>query len=54
MTTTTISLTPSLPSSFQLASDEVHSWCASPKLTDSELIARALTHALPGDHGPAP
>src|SRR5437870_7609125 len=24
-----MSLTPSLPSSFQLASDEVHSWCAS-------------------------
>src|SRR5881397_2281501 len=31
MTTTAMSLTPSLPSSFQLASDEVHSWCASPK-----------------------
>src|SRR5207302_1894034 len=29
MTTTAMSLSPSLPSSFQLASDEVHSWCAS-------------------------
>src|SRR5437879_2961959 len=29
LTTTAMSLTPSLPSSFQLASDEVHSWCAS-------------------------
>ena len=28
MTTTAMSLTPSVPSSFQLASDEVHSWCA--------------------------
>lgn len=28
LTTTSMSLTPSLPSSFQLASDEVHSWCA--------------------------
>jgi 4'-phosphopantetheinyl transferase len=27
--TTAMSLTPPLPSSFQLASDEVHSWCAS-------------------------
>src|SRR3989441_9947241 len=29
LTTTAMSLTPPLPSSFQLASDEVHSWCAS-------------------------
>src|SRR5207247_7374625 len=29
LTTTAMSLTSSLPSSFQLASDEVHSWCAS-------------------------
>src|SRR3989449_1506724 len=29
LTATAMSLTPSLPSSFQLASDEVHSWCAS-------------------------
>src|SRR5438128_9414808 len=29
LTTTAMSLTPSLPSSFQLASDDVHSWCAS-------------------------
>jgi hypothetical protein len=29
--TTTMSLGPSLPNSFQLASDEVHSWCASPE-----------------------
>jgi len=29
MTTTSTSLRPSLPSAFQLASDEVHCWCAS-------------------------
>src|SRR5437773_665542 len=42
MTTTAMSLTPSLPSSFQLASDEVHSWCASldvPPETSARLYA---------------
>ena len=37
-----MSLTPSLPSSFQLASDEVHSWCASldvPPETSARLCA---------------
>jgi len=37
-----MSLTPSLPSSFQLASDEVHSWCASldvPPETSARLYA---------------
>src|SRR5204863_1310203 len=29
LTTIPMSLSPSLPNSFQLASDEVHSWCAS-------------------------
>src|SRR3989442_2491159 len=29
LTTIAMSLTPSLPSSFQLASDEVHTWCTS-------------------------
>src|SRR5438128_10522882 len=44
--TTAMSLTPSLPSSFQLASDEVHSWCASldvPPETSARLYA-TLTH----------
>src|SRR5438552_18775605 len=42
MTTTAMSLSPSLPSSFQLASDEVHSWCASldvPPETSARLSA---------------
>ena len=42
MTTTAMSLTPSLPSSFQLASDEVHNWCASldvPPETSARLYA---------------
>ena len=42
MTTTATSLTPSRPSSFQLASDEVHSWCASldvPPETSARLYA---------------
>src|SRR6266568_2235902 len=42
LTTTAMSLTPSLPSSFQLASDEVHSWCASldvPPETSARLCA---------------
>ena len=42
LTTTAMSLTPSLPSSFQLASDEVHSWCASldvPPETSARLYA---------------
>src|SRR5713226_8070086 len=42
MTTTAMSLTPSLPSCFQLASDEVHSWCASldvPPETSARLYA---------------
>src|SRR5947207_15976386 len=37
-----MSLTPPLPSSFQLASDEVHSWCASldvPPETSARLYA---------------
>ena len=37
-----MSLTPSLPSSFQLASDDVHSWCASldvPPETSGRLYA---------------
>jgi len=54
-----MSLTPSLPSSFQLASDEVHSWCASPDvptetsarlyatLTPDELTRSARLIALP-------
>src|SRR5207247_1196157 len=42
LTTTAMSLTSSLPSSFQLASDEVHSWCASldvPPETSARLYA---------------
>src|SRR5437879_4068688 len=42
LTTTAMSLTPSRPSSFQLASDEVHSWCASldvPPETSARLYA---------------
>src|SRR5207249_1823771 len=42
LTTTAMSLTPSRPSSFQLASDEVHSWCASldvPPETSGRLYA---------------
>src|SRR5207249_8730777 len=42
MTTTAMSLTPPLPSSFQLAPDEVHSWCASldvPPETSARLYA---------------
>src|SRR5882724_11146024 len=42
MRTTSMSLTPPLPSSFQLASDEVHSWCASldvPPETSARLYA---------------
>src|SRR5204862_3297319 len=42
MTTTAMSLNPSLPSSFHLASDEVHSWCASldvPPETSARLYA---------------
>ncbi len=42
MTTTPMSLSPSLPSCFQLASDEVHSWCASldvPPETSARLYA---------------
>src|SRR6266566_6326583 len=42
LTTTAMSLTPPLPSSFQLASDEVHSWCASldvPPETSARLYA---------------
>jgi len=42
LTTTATSLTPSRPSSFQLASDEVHSWCASldvPPETSARLYA---------------
>src|SRR5437667_2399683 len=42
LTTTAMSLTPSLPSSFQLAFDEVHSWCASldvPPETSARLYA---------------
>ncbi len=45
MTTTATSLTPSRPSSFQLASDEVHTWCVSldvPPETSARLYA-ALT-----------
>src|SRR5437867_2648361 len=41
-----MSLTPSLPSSFQLAADEVHSWCASLDVrpeTSARLYA-TLTH----------
>ncbi len=42
MTMTTMSLNPSLPNSFQLASDEVHSWCANldvPPETSARLYA---------------
>src|SRR5437867_2637474 len=42
LTTTAMSLTPSLPSSFQLASGEVHIWCASldvPPETSARLYA---------------
>src|SRR5205809_8108159 len=42
MTTSAMSLTPPLPSAFQLASDEVHSWCASldvPPETSARLYA---------------
>src|SRR5438128_11852250 len=42
LTTTAMSLPPPLPSSFQLASDEVHSWCASldvPPETSARLYA---------------
>src|SRR6185503_13898651 len=42
LTTIPMSLSPSLPSSFQLASDEVHSWCASldvPPETSARLYA---------------
>ena len=42
MTTTPMSLSPPLPSCFQLASDEVHSWCASldvPPETSTRLYA---------------
>src|SRR2546426_11117451 len=42
LTTTAMSLTPPLPSSFQLAPDEVHSWCASldvPPETSARLYA---------------
>src|SRR5437016_9852089 len=43
--TTAMSLTPSLPSSFQLAPDEVHSWCASldvPPETSARLYATLM------------
>src|SRR5207249_7736536 len=42
LTTTAMPLTPSRPSSFELASDEVHSWCASldvPPETSARLYA---------------
>src|SRR5438046_7547977 len=42
LTTTALPLTPSRPSSFELASDEVHSWCASldvPPETSARLYA---------------
>jgi len=43
-----MSLTPSLPSSFQLASDEVHSWCASLDVPP-ETSARLYTTLTPDE-----
>src|SRR5437016_4712907 len=48
LTTTAMSLTPSLPSSFQLASDEVHSWCASLDVPP-ETCARLYATLTPGE-----
>src|SRR5437867_13028662 len=48
MRTTAMSLTPSLPSSFQLASDEVHSWRPSPDVPP-ETSARLYTTLTPDE-----
>ena len=44
-----MSLTPSLPSSFQLASDDVHSWCASLDVP-AETSARLYATLTPDEH----